>query len=428
MTAPIASQRLKEKLKWSSSKHQFPVVLRVGRKSHPKFHSFARAPVLRLVPPAWCWPFSCCWSSWYIPILVNSRLFLSRFDACSTHILSNAAYDSNANLDFPWYGFCKSCSFSTYHETGYGSFWRLDWQMQQLSWAEYWKEKLSTQLLPMAPGTLCVWGREAAVFFCSQKKRLLEKDLISKIQSIVPISCDVPGLAQSGTEGRSLWKTCFLFAWSVSMYIYIYIFSFFAFVCLFVSSSFVFVSLCFFVCFLFMCLSIIISLGKKDAWAWICFYIIIIIYIYIYTNIYIYIYTSRYSYIHLHGSLDPCRLYQHVLPECLRSPALTGPCQALLQKLLFLGCGIGDGVSWVSIALSNIRQGEQYSIGLFGQVTVKSGMFLGLAIGGSEPCAVILFFSSYTRYTFRFTWAVVWYLHLLTNFVVHQNQNPSSCE
>ena len=115
---------------------------------------------------------------------------------------------------------------------------------------------------------------------------------------------------------------------------------------------------------------------------------------------YIYIYTSRYSYIHLHGSLDPCRLYQHVLPEYLRSPALTGPCQALLQKLLFLGCGIGDGVSWVSIALSNIRQGEQYSIGLFGQVTVKSGLFLGLAIGGSEPCAVILFFSSYTRYTF----------------------------
>ena len=69
-------------------------------------------PVLRLVPPAWWWPFSWCWSSWYIPMLENSRLSVSHFHAFSTHILSNAAYDSNATLGFEkevsnaaWYGF-----------------------------------------------------------------------------------------------------------------------------------------------------------------------------------------------------------------------------------------------------------------------------------------------------------------------------------
>ena len=183
--------------------------------------------------------------------------------------------------------------------------------------------------------------------------------------------------------------------------IYVYIFFI---LCLCVSFCFFFVCFCvsLFLCLFSVYVFVYNYFPRKEG----CLSMNMFLYnhynIYIYI-LYIYIYTSRYSYIHLHGSLDPCRLYQHVLPEYLRSPALTGPCQALLQKLLFLGCGIGDGVSWVSIALSNIRQGEQYSIGLFGQVTVKSGMFVGLAIGGSEPCAVILFFSSYTRYTFLFT-------------------------
>ena len=62
------------KLNWSSEA-SIPSAT-CWTKKHPKF-TLLPLPVLRLVPPAWCWPFSCCWSSWYIPILVNSRL--SRF-------------------------------------------------------------------------------------------------------------------------------------------------------------------------------------------------------------------------------------------------------------------------------------------------------------------------------------------------------------
>ena len=202
----------------------------------------------------------------------------------------------------------------------------------------------------MAPGTLCVWGRASGLFFLLATTGYWKRIWYQRFK----VWCQYLAMFLvwlKAAQNEDLFEKHVFCLPEV----YRFICSFFASVCLFVSSLFVFASLCFFVCFLFMCLSRI-TLGKKDAPAWLFLYICIT-YIYIYYIIDIH--TSTYMDLLTHADCS-LFMYQHVT-EHLRSPALTGPCQALLQKLLFLGCGIGDG--WLGKHCSNSLLGIKHKAG-----------------------------------------------------------------